>query len=773
MLINPLTSLSQCLQGNSVRLAANNLSSTVLPLNTMWDLGDGTYQNGLNAAYTYQYANEFTVRLISTTQFGCRDTVTTTVSISDQPIVIEQPKNNIVCLSGQASFTVNVKTRTNEVINYQWFFQDRPINGISNAAYTINNTQKTAEGIYKVRIQNACNTVFSDEVNLRVAEKPIIVTPFDEEKVCLNFRYVLKPEIYSLLPLSYTWYKNGAPLSVGIRELDSLLINQFQFSDAVAYKLVVSNRCGVTESFDKKLIAKDKPQVTHPVIVDTICFSTPLQLKLSNPIVSADTVRYEWFKDGFELKEYGKSYQVPFFRETNTGAYLVKLMNQCGSTDIPIASLALNKPKANFTADTVDACKGQLSITLAGSKAGLFAIDQHRWDINGNRNILGNTPNGSHRFTDPGRVVIRYSYIDVKGCASDTVNKTFTNFGAPMPKFEVRDTCYNTPVQLLNQSNLGFGSTKFLRTIWDLGDTIIARNSDTLDLAYIYKRPGLKSIKLTTFTDSSCVPAVMSKDVMVFGSPTAVIAVQDSCKGFPVYFRSRSNSIFVPDSVSRYHWNFDDGGFSTLKNPVHIFQQYGGHKIQLRVYSDRCPTLFHDTSLLLSVKIPRPDSVYSTVRAIKNVSTGLAAINNGRAYLWSPSLGLNNSRIQKPWFRAQEDKIVYTVTVTDSAGCINKDKQEVWAFPEPNIYLASAFSPNDDNINDTYRPEYIGIQYIEYFKVLDKNNRLIYSTNSMQDKWDGKYQGNVLASDAFIVSVSGIDMNGKRIQKQQVVVLVK
>jgi gliding motility-associated-like protein len=136
-------------------------------------------------------------------------------------------------------------------------------------------------------------------------------------------------------------------------------------------------------------------------------------------------------------------------------------------------------------------------------------------------------------------------------------------------------------------------------------------------------------------------------------------------------------------------------------------------------------------------------------------------------------LGLNNVRIQKPWFRGQEGKFINTITITDSAGCINKDTQEVWAFPEPNIYLASAFSPNGDNINETYKPEYIGIQYIEYFKVHDKNNRLIYSTNSMQESWDGKYQGSALAADAFIVSVSGIDMSGKRIQRQQVIVLVK
>ena len=43
----------------------------------------------------------------------------------------------------------------------------------------------------------------------------------------------------------------------------------------------------------------------------------------------------------------------------------------------------------------------------------------------------------------------------------------------------------------------------------------------------------------------------------------------------------------------------------------------------------------------------------------------------------------------------------------------------------------------------------------------------------INDKWDGTRNGVPLNADAYIMDVSGIDMQGKRIKKQEVFILVK
>jgi gliding motility-associated-like protein len=151
----------------------------------------------------------------------------------------------------------------------------------------------------------------------------------------------------------------------------------------------------------------------------------------------------------------------------------------------------------------------------------------------------------------------------------------------------------------------------------------------------------------------------------------------------------------------------------------------------------------------------------------------LLALSGGRSYNWKPLTGLSDTRIQAPYFKLKDSKVMYTITIIDSAGCVFKDQQEVWAFEKPDIFIASGFSPNNDGINDIYAPEYVFIKYLEYFKIADKNNRQIFITNDMKAKWDGTYRGTPLPPDPYVVVVSGIDIYGKKITKQGILILVK
>jgi gliding motility-associated-like protein len=165
--------------------------------------------------------------------------------------------------------------------------------------------------------------------------------------------------------------------------------------------------------------------------------------------------------------------------------------------------------------------------------------------------------------------------------------------------------------------------------------------------------------------------------------------------------------------------------------------------------------------------------VYPRIQTVKRVIGQLDAIGNGRSYSWVPFTGLTDSKIRNPKFSLNDDKVNYTITIVDSAGCINTDKQEVWAFNKPEIYLATGFSPNNDGVNDRFVPEYVEIKILEYFKVHDNHNRQVFITNNLREKWDGTYQGNPLPPAPYLVTVAGIDILGNRIFKQGIVILVK
>ena len=762
----------QCIDNNTFILKPNVLISDNSLVDLTWDFGDGVTSKQSQVSHSYDFANDFNVYLFANSIYGCKDTATQVVSVNTKPVITGNIVNQILCTGTQLNYNVDVKLRPNEKVGYQWFFNQDPILNAVNKSITFDNVQKVNGGNYKLRITNACGITFSNEAELKIAEKPLVTVPLPiNYKVCENTEIVLKPTVFSLLPNSFQWYKNELPF-VG-RESDTLRIRKFGNQDVATYSVNISNRCGTTFAVPGNLIMKNIAWSTQKLVSDTICYETDTKLSLKDFANNDDTLMFSWFKDGEQiLGSNSKDFSINKFIINDTGFYAARLSNSCGMLNVPIAKLTLNKVNAAFSIDTLDACKGSLILNGLDTTRSLFRIRDNYWQIKELNRTLGSTPGMRFQFSNSGTYTVRHAVTDMKGCNSDTVSKTVINYGKPTASFIIKDTCMTKPSIALNNSVFGHASTKLTKYTWNFGDTTIIRNTSAVP-SYTYKTAGPKSLQLIVESDSSCVADTLTKKLMVYGNPVASFVTQDSCQGFPVLFNNKSFTQFLPDSVVRFSWNFDNGNTSTLTNPQNIFNQYGAYKIKLTAYSASCPFLTDDTTINMTIKIPRANQVYPRIQTVKRVIGQMNAVGNGRSYTWLPFTGLTDTKIKNPKFSIIEDKLTYNITIVDSAGCVNTDKQEVWAFNKPDIYLATGFSPNNDGVNDKYKPEYIEIKILEYFRVQDNNNRQVFITNSLTDKWDGTYNGNPLPPAPYLVTVAGIDILGNRIVKQGIVLVVK
>jgi gliding motility-associated-like protein len=762
----------QCIDNNTFVFKPNVFISDNSNVDLTWDFGDGVTSKQSQVSHNYNFANDFNVYLFAKSIYGCKDTATQVISINTKPVITGNIVNQILCTGAQLNYNVDVKVKPNEKIGYQWYFNQDPILNAVNKSISIDNVQKVNGGNYKLRIANACGITYSTEAEIKIAEKPIVTVPLPINfKVCENTEIVLKPTIYSLLPNSFQWYKNELPF-VG-RESDTLRIKQFGNQDVATYSVSIANKCGTTFAIPGNLIMKNVAWSTQSLVSDTICYQTDTKLALKDFANNDDTLIFSWFKDGLPLTGANtKDFSINKFIINDTGYYAAKLTNSCGILNVPVAKLTLNKVNAAFSLDTLDACKGSLIINGLDTTRSFFRIRDNYWQIKELNRTLGSTPGMRFQFSNSGTYTIRHAVTDIKGCNSDTVSKIVINYGKPTASFTINDTCMTTPSIALNNSVFGYASSKLTKYTWNFGDTTIIRNTNVVP-SYTYKTAGPKSLQLIVESDSSCVADTMTKKLMIYGNPVASFVTQDSCQGFPVLFTNRSFTQFAPDSVVRFSWNFDDGVTSALRNPQNIFKQYGAYKIKLTAFSASCPFLTDDTTINMTIKSPRANQVYPRIQTVKRVIGQLNAVGNGRSYAWLPFTGLTDTKIKNPKFSIIEDKLTYTITITDSAGCVNNDKQEVWAFNKPDIYLATGFSPNNDGVNDKYKPEYIEIKILEYFRVQDSNNRQVFITNSLTDKWDGTYNGNKLPPAPYLVSVAGIDILGNRIVKQGIVLVVK
>ncbi len=772
--IQATTPISQCINGNSFNFnSIIQLADNSTPL-INWNFGDGASSSLTTVQHSYNTANIFNVELSAISSKGCLGNTSKIIYVNGSPFISQQPTNLNICEGGAVEIGLQVRRNPNQQFGYQWYFSDQIIaNGID-SVYKIANLQKAQTGFYRVLIQNQCGNMMSNSMELKMANAPLETIPFaDSLKVCDLTATTLKPSIYSILPTTFQWYKNEIPI-IG-QTNDSLLFRNFTINNNGKYYATVQNNCGLITTSTIKLIDRLAPISTQVALADTICHGSSINLTYNKTSLlnNDDTSTYSWYKDDQLLNLNKDKLSIPSFNSSDAGTYNLKFGNNCGFIKIPIANLVMNYPQIGFKVDTTNACSGNLSIHLVDTTKGLFNVVHNYWYSPLNSLILKDASIVNQIFTQPGKYKILHAIVDTKGCASDTIYQYVTNYGKPTASFAINDTCFTLQSIPINSSTLGFASSKFTKFTWNFGDTTIVTNKYVAPI-YLFKTPGQKKISLTVTADSSCVSDTISKSFMVYGNPLAQFSIKDSCQGFPVNMFGNSFTKYLPDSIGQVIWNFGDStAISTLKNPIHTYNQYGAYKIKLKAYSATCPFLYTDTIVNYTIVHPRDNLIYPIVNAVRFEPKQLNAYNGGVNYTWSPFTGLNDSKIKNPTTSIDTGKVTYTITIKDSSGCINIDKQEVWSLPISQIYSPTAFSPNGDGINDFYQPVYVGIKHIEYFRIADKNNRQIFITNNINDKWDGTRNGVPLNADAYIMDVSGIDVQGKRIKKQEVFILVK
>jgi len=207
-----------------------------------------------------------------------------------------------------------------------------------------------------------------------------------------------------------------------------------------------------------------------------------------------------------------------------------------------------------------------------------------------------------------------------------------------------------------------------------------------------------------------------------------------------------------------------------------MYNAVGNYPVRLTVSGNYCPTLVDSITKIITIHQPRNPIVYPRIEGVRGVPIQLTALNGGVNYVWLPITGLNNSNIQTPiaTYNIVTPNIVnYSIKITDSLGCKVTDKQEVWLFAGSDIFLPTAFTPNGDGTNDLFKPLYVNISRIQYFRVFDRWGKVVFETSDMGKSWDGTVNGNALPIDTYPWIVWGYTNDGKEITKKGNVTLIR
>jgi gliding motility-associated-like protein len=185
--------------------------------------------------------------------------------------------------------------------------------------------------------------------------------------------------------------------------------------------------------------------------------------------------------------------------------------------------------------------------------------------------------------------------------------------------------------------------------------------------------------------------------------------------------------------------------------------------------------LFTDVGCALStrtetvvIETPRSPVIYPIQYAVINNPIDLTARNFGVSYLWRPPIYLDNVNIINPQFNSPltDEEFIYTVSITTAGGCLTIDTQIVKTIKEVKVYIPTAFTPNNDGLNDFLLPITFGIKEVQYFRVFNRWGQLVYDIKSNQRGWNGKISGLDQPTGTFVWIFQGLGLD-KRIYTQK------
>jgi gliding motility-associated-like protein len=136
---------------------------------------------------------------------------------------------------------------------------------------------------------------------------------------------------------------------------------------------------------------------------------------------------------------------------------------------------------------------------------------------------------------------------------------------------------------------------------------------------------------------------------------------------------------------------------------------------------------------------------------------------------WYPNYNLSCTSCTQT-IAAPEVNTVYYAIVTNKYGCKKMDSVKVNV--TPTIYIPNCFTPNQDLVNDVFKPEFSGYVEIELM-IFDRWGEMIFKTSELYGGWNGKKKEVNCELGVYTYKLTAKDYKNKTIEKVGHVTLLR
>ena len=219
---------------------------------------------------------------------------------------------------------------------------------------------------------------------------------------------------------------------------------------------------------------------------------------------------------------------------------------------------------------------------------------------------------------------------------------------------------------------------------------------------------------------------------------------------------SSDSAVLKISGTDSIQWYRDNNLIPGANGSTYRVNQSGNY--YARLYRLGCTENTEVQNIL--IEKARPGIMYPVQYVIANSPAPLQARQFGDSVLWQPATYLNTIASYSPFFNGSTDQL-YTIQITTKAGCVTIDTQSVKIVKQIDILVPTAFTPNNDGLNDVLRPILFGMKELKYFRVYNRWGQLLFEGKTSLQGWDGKIRGKVQANQVVVWVAEGIGMDGK------------
>ena len=664
-----------------------------------WDFGDGTTSTLQNPSHTYSSVGTFTVSLtVVNFSTGCDYTTTTLIRVANEQALFTASSLEL-CRNSSTRFTATSMQGSPAIVSFEWNFGDGSFDTGNNIIHTY-----IQKGLYTVSLKitdvNGCTDSLSKINYIKVVGPTAAFTPATPGS-CLNaavtFNDLSIPDVTHPISKWYWNYGDGTKDTLTAPPFLHLYATSGIFS--VALKIKDSFGCTDSSTLSNALIISTP--VANYTTVDTLsCPGKPVKFQ---GLSTGNIVSYAWtFGDG------GTSTLMnPVHVYTADGNYNVSLTVTdsygCTASKTILQYIIVNTPVADFTvSDSFTTCP-PLIMQFANKSQ---HVQSYVWDF-GDGGGTSTVLNPPHFYSFVGSFTAKLTVTTFGGC-TDIKTKQM-NVKGPQGTFTYSPTIGCTPLKSLftatTQSRLSF--------VWDFNDGNTLFTTDSL-VSHVYTIPGKYVPKMILTDASGCNVAINGIDtIRVTGVITAFTTdTLIRCNSGNVLFTNTSSA---NETITGYQWNFGDGTTSTDFEPNHFYATTGLYYPTLTAITQSgCTDSITSPVPIRVVKTPVISATQSpngcvplTMNFNGNLLNGDTSAINWK-WLFSNGSTVIGQQL-KPTIYNTGAAYNYTLTATNSSGCIDTTFGSFEAFSKPIINAGSDMlicQGTGQSLNATGAPNY-------------------------------------------------------------------